>query len=184
MGSPKALLTYDGETFLARLVRVLSAVCDPVIVVLGHHAEALRAHVPKPAQVVINPDPERGQLSSLQTALQELPADCAGFAFVPVDCPAVSSDTVHQLAATFLARDPATRFVIPRGPHTKKKIARGHPVFASPAIAREMLSLEPTDEARTIVHAHVPETQYVEVTDPGIFTDIDTPEAYKALIES
>ncbi len=184
MGSPKALLTYDGETFLARLVRILSTVCDPVIVVLGHHAEALRAHVPPPAKAVVNPDPDRGQLSSLQTALNALPENAAGFAFIPVDCPAVSLDTVHQLARTFLARDPETQFVIPRGPHGKKKVARGHPVFASPAIAREMLSLKPTDEARTIVHAHVPETQYVDVTDPGIFTDIDTPEAYKALTKS
>ena len=188
MGSPKALLTYDGETFLARLVRILSTVCDPVIVVLGHHAESLHAHVPEPAKVVVNPDPDRGQLSSLQTALRELPTDAAGFAFIPVDCPAVSPDTVHQLAMTFLARAPETQFVIPRGLHRKKqhekKIARGHPVFASPAIAREMLALQPTDEARTIVHAHVPDTHYVDVTDPGIFTDIDTPEAYQALIDS
>ena len=35
MGSPKALLDYRGETFVNRLVRVLSGVCDPVIVVLG-----------------------------------------------------------------------------------------------------------------------------------------------------
>ncbi len=40
MGSPKALLDYRGETFIQRLVRVLSAVCDPVIVVLGYHADS------------------------------------------------------------------------------------------------------------------------------------------------
>ena len=39
MGSPKALLDYRGETFVGRLVRILSPVCDPVIVVLGYHAK-------------------------------------------------------------------------------------------------------------------------------------------------
>ena len=38
MGSPKALLEYQGETFAGRLARVLSGVCDPVIMVLGHNA--------------------------------------------------------------------------------------------------------------------------------------------------
>ena len=39
-----------------------------------------------------------------------------------------------------------------------------------------------TDEARAVVHSHVAQTQYVEVIDPGIFADIDTPEAYKRLL--
>src|SRR4029079_18049295 len=69
MGTPKALLDYRGETFVGRLVRVLQTTCNPVIVVLGYHADALRAGIPAGAQVVVNPDPSRGQLSSLQTAL-------------------------------------------------------------------------------------------------------------------
>ena len=55
--------------------------------------------------------------------------------------------------------------------------------FATRAIAEEFLALKPTDEARSIVHRYVPRTQYVDVTDPGIFADIDTPEAYRRLLE-
>jgi molybdenum cofactor cytidylyltransferase len=115
-------------------------------------------------------------LSSLQTALAEMPPESA-FAFIPVDCPAVAEETVARLAETFAHRDAATQFVIPRLGNK-----RGHPVFAAPLIAREMLALAPTEEARTIVHRHVPNTQYVDVTDPGIFADIDTPEAYQRLL--
>ena len=71
MGTPKALLDYRGETFLDRLIRVLGAVCDPVIVVLGYHAEQIRAGVNGRVQFVVNPTPTRGQLSSLQTGLAE-----------------------------------------------------------------------------------------------------------------
>jgi molybdenum cofactor cytidylyltransferase len=176
MGTPKALLDYHGETFVARLVRVLSASCGSVIVVLGHHADAIRPNVPNRARVVVNPDPGRGQLSSLQTALVEMPATAGGFAFIPVDCPAVAEATVAQLAQAFAARDPSTLFVIPR-----KAGKRGHPVFATRAIAEELLALPPTAEAREIVHRYIPRTQYVDVEDDGIFTDIDTPEDYTRL---
>ena len=104
MGSPKALLEYRGETFIQRLVRVLSAVCDPVIVVLGYHADTLRPAV-RDATIVVNPAPERGQLSSLQTGLAALPADAEGFLFTPVDSPAVEIATVERLAV----RIPAAR---------------------------------------------------------------------------
>jgi molybdenum cofactor cytidylyltransferase len=176
MGRPKALLEYQGETFLARLVRVLGTACDSVIVVLGHHADALRPHVPPRARIETNPDPDRGQLSSLQTALRALPGDVAGFAFVPVDCPAVAERTVERLAEAFARRDPETLFVIPR-----KSGRRGHPVFAAAALIPEFLALPPAAEARDIVHRYVPCTRYVDVDDAGIFADIDTPEAYRNL---
>lgn len=178
MGTPKALLDYRGETFVGRLVRVLETSCNPVIVVLGYNAHLLRQEVPAAAQVVINPDPSRGQLSSLQTGLAALPAEADGFAFIPVDSPAVAEDTVAKLARTFEQRDPSTLFVIPR-----QSSKRGHPVFAVRSIAAEILALPATAEAREVVHAHVDLTQYVDVNDSGIFTDVDDPEAYRQLKE-
>jgi molybdenum cofactor cytidylyltransferase len=177
MGAPKALLEYRGETFVARLTRVLAASCGSVTVVLGNHIDEIRPHVPNRARVVINPDPSRGQLSSLQCALAEMPACAAGFAFIPVDCPAVAEETVELLASTFARREPETLFVIPR-----QDAKRGHPVFATRAIAEELLALAPTGEARSVVHRYVPRTQYVDVDDSGIFADIDTPQAYQRLL--
>ncbi len=177
MGTPKALLEYRDETFVGRLVRVFAAACDDVIVVLGNHVEEIRPQVPMRAKVVVNPAPERGQLSSLQTALIELPSDADGFAFIPVDCPAVAEETVARLAQMFTERDRETRFVIPRIGNK-----RGHPVLGDRRIADELLALQPRGEARTVVHAHVPNTAYLDVTDHGIFADIDTPDAYRRLL--
>ena len=64
MGTPKALLDYRGESFVGRLVRVLGASFQPVIVVLGYHADVIRQKVPAIANIVVNPDPSRGQFSS------------------------------------------------------------------------------------------------------------------------
>ena len=178
MGTPKALLDYRGETFVGRLVRVLETRCSTVIVVLGYHADTIRPAIPAGAQVVVNPDPSRGQLSSLQAALGAFPADASGFAFIPVDSPAVSEGTVANLADAFEMREPATLFVIPR-----QNGKRGHPVFATRAIAWELLALPATSEARDVVHAHVDRTQYVDVDDSGIFADVDDPESYRRLKE-
>ena len=183
MGSPKALLEYRGESFIQRLVRVLSPVCDRVIVVLGYHAAAIRPGIPGAAVVAINPAPERGQLSSLQTALAALPSDAEGFLFTPVDSPAVEIETVERLADEFRRRDPATLLVIPRI-QTPTGPKRGHPVFAARAIAEELLALPPTAMANEVIHGHIPQTVYVDVNDPGILTDIDDREAYRRLSEA
>ena len=70
MGSPKALLPYAGETFVDRLIGVFQSVCDSVIVVLGHEADAIRSGVRRKASFVFNPDHELGQLTSLQCGLR------------------------------------------------------------------------------------------------------------------
>src|SRR5665213_3032745 len=183
MGSPKALLEYRGETFIQRLVRVLSPVCGRVVVVLGYHAAEIRPGIPGSAVITINPAPERGQLSSLQTGLAALAADADGFLFTPVDSPAVESETVAHVAEEFRRRDPATLLVIPRI-QTLGGPKRGHPVFASRAIADELLALPPTAMASDVIHRHIPQTVYIDVNDPGILTDIDDREAYRRLSEA
>ena len=72
MGTPKALLPLGGETFLDRLIRLFAAGRIAPIVVLGHHAAQIQSGIQRGAQAtfVVNPDPERGMLSSLQCGLQ------------------------------------------------------------------------------------------------------------------
>jgi molybdenum cofactor cytidylyltransferase len=180
MGRPKALLDYRGETFLARLVRIFGTVCDPVIVALGHRdqngAEALRPHVPAAAHVVVNPDPDRGQLSTLQIALTEVPREAAGFMFTLVDCPAVNEATVLAVKQAFEQRSAPCRVVIPR-----YQGRRGHPVCAARTIAEEFLALPPTAETRQVINAHVDGILYLDVDDPGVLADADDPAAYARL---
>jgi molybdenum cofactor cytidylyltransferase len=179
MGTPKALLDYRGETFVDRLIRVMGAVADPVIVVFGYHAAEIRAAARGSATFVVNPAPERGQLSSLKTGVSALPKDADGFAFIPMDCPAVREDTIAKLARAFISRDRGALFVIPRFGSK-----RGHPVFAARSIADEFLALPEDGKASDVVHRHVPRTQYVDVDDGGILTDIDDAASYARLLET
>ena len=183
MGSPKALLEYRGETFVARLVRIFAKFCDPVIVVAGRHADQIRAAVNVP--VVVNSDPDRGQLSSLQAALMDLfpvgqavafqPPVVPGFLFTPVDCPAFQESTVSSLIESF--RRNAAPFVIP-----KYRGKRGHPVLVKGSLAHEFLALPPTEETRVVVNRYADAIRYIDLDDAGVLADVDDPEAYRALV--
>jgi molybdenum cofactor cytidylyltransferase len=146
--------------------------------VLGYHADVIRASATGAVQFTINPDPERGQLSSLQTGLAAVPREVEGFLFTTVDSPAIHEPTLQHLVNRFRARKPETQFVIPR-----YRGQRGHPVFASPSLLAEFLALPLTAQAKDIVHAYVPRTEYLDVDDPGILADIDDRAAYQQLLE-
>lgn len=176
MGSPKALLNYHGETFVDRLIRVFSGCCDPVIVVAGVHANVIRQQMDPRARLVINHDPDRGQLSSLQTALAQLPGDTAGFLFTPVDCPTVEEQTIARLVAELQKHD--APFVIPRYGGR-----RGHPVCVRGSLITEFLALPPTAETRAVVNRHEDRIIYMDVDDPGVLADVDDLEAYRKIAQ-
>ena len=164
MGSPKALLSFHGSTFVESLIRGFSC-CDQTIVVLGHDSERIRAGIRADATFVVNPHPERGQLTSLQCGLQAVPDADAVF-FTPVDYPAISESTVLRLMRH------AGSFAMPR-----YEQRRGHPVLIPRHMIGELLAC--TTTARDVVRAHEP--VYVDVDDPGILEDIDDPAAYARL---
>ena len=78
MGRDKALLAYRGTTFLNHWISILQPRIEPLIVVLGHHADSIRRSVAVGPRIVVNPDYRRGMLSSLQVGIRVLPprSDC------------------------------------------------------------------------------------------------------------
>jgi molybdenum cofactor cytidylyltransferase len=177
MGTPKALLRFQNETFLDRLIGLFSAVCDPIIVVLGEHADKIRSGIQRGRDVLfaVNPDPERGMLSSLKCGLALVPPDAAATMFLPVDHPNLEISTLETLAARFHAdRAPVT---VPTfsGEH-------GHPVCIARALVAELLALPLDAKPSDVIHRHVPQTVYVEVSDPAVVSDVDDPSAYADLL--
>lgn len=171
MGQPKALLVYEAETFVDRLAGLFARCGAEVVVVLGHHAAAIRAGMRRKVTFSLNTDPDRGMLSSLQCGLMALPDGTESFFFTPVDYPAIAFDTVERLNATL----GASQLAIPR-----YQGRRGHPVLCRRELADEFL--ECRTRASDVIHAHVGHTAYVDVEDAGILTDVDDPAAYQALL--
>ena len=99
MGEPKALLQYDGITFIDSILNKFFEIgCEPIISILGASAELIceRTRVHK-FQCFRNPNPEEGQLSSLQIAIAHLPEESDGFILALVDHPMVKMDTYQKL---------------------------------------------------------------------------------------
>jgi len=171
MGFPKALLVYRQETFLDTLIGLFAQRCAPVIVVLGAGAEAIRARVARPADFVVNEDYARGMTTSLQCGLRAVPAEAEGVLFTLVDHPAVAAATVEALLAP-----PRPMVRVPR-----KGQERGHPIWFSRHLIPEFLAIPVGGAANEVVRRHAAETQFLDLSDPGIVADIDDPEAYRNL---
>jgi molybdenum cofactor cytidylyltransferase len=171
MGSPKALLTFQGETFLDRLIGKLQAAnCAPIVVVLGHNATRIRSRVRRPgAQFTLNPDYARGMLTSLQCGLRAVPGDATHVLFTLVDHPNPATGT---LAA--LTHAPDAPVAIPRYRNRK-----GHPVRISRIVADEILALSPNETAKDALERHLADTLFLDLEDPGVLDDIDDPAAYR-----
>ncbi len=161
MGFPKTQLLWKGETYLARLVR-LFGICSRVVVVLRENSV-----VPE-AQVVVNPDPERGMLSSLQLGM----ADAEGpIIFTPVDFGHVREETVHGLVSAYQG-EPVF--------NPRFDGRRGHPTIISNETARGLLSMPPTGNPKDLLKMLPP--GWFECEDPGVLRDVDDPEAYRRVV--
>jgi len=172
MGSPKALVSYQGTSFLEHL---LSVTRHPAIgarrVVLGPDANAISQQVAlEPEEVVINTEWERGQLSSIHAALRSLPADTEGMLLCPVDHPLVSAGLVNALIATFL--DTRAPVVLP-----VFEGKRGHPVIFSAAVYDELLRAPLETGARAVVWAHKNEVQEIPTAEEGCVLNLNDPDA-------
>lgn len=177
MGADKALLMYRGQTFLENIISALRhAGVGRVVVVLGHHAELIEPSVDlSSVEVVVNQDYRRGQTSSLQAGLRVLAGDEPdGALLCLVDHPSLPSDTIHTLIQRFMSTGKPV--VIPQlnGKH-------GHPVLLGREVFGQIAALGPDQGVDTVIHQYRPQTEFVEVTDPGILIDVDDPESYLRL---
>jgi molybdenum cofactor cytidylyltransferase len=177
MGTPKALLKFHGETFLDRMIRLFSSVASPVIVVLGHHSDRIRSGIARASEaaITVNPDPERGMLSSLQCGLKAVPPSVEAVMFTPVDHPHLQRATLQQLAAQFQTERAPVTVPTYRGHH-------GHPVCIARPLIAELLALPATAMASDVIHLYTGQTAYIEVDDPAVTTDVDDPEAFAGLV--
>src|SRR5262245_42519857 len=98
MGRPKALLPIAGETFIEKIVGALKRTkIARVVVVLGHNADQLRRSIEHlPVEILLNPDYQLGQLSSLHVAVRYLKsnAECDAMLLHLVDHPYIDAALV------------------------------------------------------------------------------------------
>lgn len=183
MGRPKALLPDpDGRPFVARIVRTFAAAgVGDVVIVTGSQRDAIAAAIaaddpPVRPSLVSNPEPSRGQLSSLWVGLDAVARPGLEAVLVTlVDVPLMSSSTVrHVVEAWRRTGAPVVRPAVGS--------RHGHPVLFDRAVFDELRRAPLSEGAKAVVHANVDRIVDVPVDDEGCVVDVDTPEDYKRLM--
>jgi len=167
MGQPKALLRIGGDTLLGRVVHTAQrAGAQALVVATGPpHGSSIQQELAGLAvKWAWNDQPEQGMLSSVQAALPAVPEAAVGALIWPVDVPFVAVSTVKALLAADLDQL-AVLSCQGRG---------GHPLWLPRRLFREALALSPQLGLRALRTRHP--LLRVEVADPQILRDLDTPE--------
>ncbi len=169
MGFPKALLRYRHQYLLERLVQMHRQIALQVFVILGEdHDQIARALDLRGVTVLLNPEPRRGPLSSLWTALPWLDGS-SGILVHPVDHGLVSRQTIQDLRDLH-SRSPR-KIIIP-----KFQGEKGHPVIF-PARFYPHLRRAPLQEgSRWVVRNHPQDVVYALVEDATILCNLNRPE--------
>ena len=178
MGTPKALLLApDGVPFVVRIARTFrtAGVTETVVVTGVDHDAVAHALDGEGVRCVRNPDPSRGQLSSLLVGLDAVERpDVEACLVALVDVPMLRAETVHAvLAAWRRTRAPIVRPAIGS--------RHGHPVIFDRALFAELRRAPVDVGAKAVVHAHASEVWNEPVDDEGCLTDVDTPADYQRL---
>jgi molybdenum cofactor cytidylyltransferase len=177
-GVPKALMGIGDST----AVRHLAGICldrglDPVTVVVGPHrgpvAHELRG---LPVTLVDSEEWYEGRTASIHAGLASIPED-RDVLFWPVDHPFVAAATVDTLLAA-RDRDALAVWFIPafqgRG---------GHPVLWRSSVRADVLDLRGDAPLRSLLPEFGVQVRRVEVGDPGVVANVDTPEDYRVALE-
>jgi molybdenum cofactor cytidylyltransferase len=163
----------DGVPIGVAAWRNLRSALEQVVVVVRAGDDALTECFRREgAHVVVSQDAARGMGHSLASGVAAT-ADAPGWIIALADMPNVRPQTITAVSAAIAGGAPVA-LPIYRG-------ERGHPVGFSARCRAELLALTGDSGARSVLQRYADEAVKLEVDDPGVLQDIDTPEDYTAL---
>lgn len=175
MGETKQLLPWGSTTVLGQTIRNLQQTAvHNLLVITGHEAETVNK-VAREADVktLHNPDYAAGEmLSSLQTAVRQLPENITAVLVMLADQPMVKPETIDLLLEAYWQGHSDLIAPVFEG-------RRGNPVLIGRSYFAELLALPPGDAPRTLLHRHADKLHLVEVPTDSILRDLDKPEQYE-----
>lgn len=181
MGQLKALLPWKESTLLEHQVKALvDGGISRVVVVLGHRSQELQQLLEGKEGVtwVINEDYLQGKTTSIKAGLKALEdVDVKTLVLLNVDQPR-SSATIGKL----LERHRQSGYLITHPAYQGKG---GHPIIFDGSLLPELREIEEVTEGiRAVVKNHASQIDRVEVENPEVLWDLNTPEQYQQAIIS
>lgn len=175
----KLLAPFSQATVVRRTVQAyLEGNLQPVLVVVGHESDRVRSALAGLAITdVHNPEFERGQSRALVCGVNSLPRHTAAAVIGVADQPLLTGDVIRELVTTYRTTD--ATLVVPRYAGR-----RGNPVLFDRRFFPELLQVTGDRGGRPVLEAHRREIVWLDVPDARMAADVDTPDDYRALLES
>ena len=176
MGRQKLLLPFGETTVVGAVVRAAQASrAGRTLVVLGADREAVRRGLePAGVDCAVNENYPLGMLTSIQAGFKALPADAKAAVVLLGDQPFLASRVIDLVIEAYQAGSKG--IVVPAF-----QGRRGHPVLIDLKYRDEVLAIDPADGLRRLMLAHPDDIVEIDVADPNILRDLDTPEDYRDL---
>jgi len=174
----KPLLALGGSTVLEKAVYSFQkAGIKDIRVVVGHRANELYPILDKlGVQAIFNPNFSEGMFSSVAAGVKSLGPETAGFFLLPVDNPLIKQDTLEKLQDTFFSIQFGIIYPTYQG-------RRGHPPLISHHYVKKVLNWHKPGGMKALLEEYEYDVSEVEVIDPGIMLDMDTPEDYDQILK-
>jgi molybdenum cofactor cytidylyltransferase len=172
LGMPKQLLEVGGSTVLSRVIgAAINSELDRVIVVLGHHAETIKASMHgilenEKVVTVLNPWYPEGMSTSLQCGLKEIQYAFPSIMILMGDQPLLSAKTINLLLKAFRSSQKDICVPVNKG-------KRGLPVCFTKRFYLDIFSIKGDIGARQIIDENADSVISIEISDPEVFLDID-----------
>lgn len=179
MGRHKLLLPLGDQPVIAHVVAAACASgAEPVLIVLGHEAEEVRAALPPSrAHMVENPAYTEGMASSLRAGIAAVPAECAGALMVLGDQPLITAALLDRLIEAAHHDPDAIVAATYAG-------QRGSPVYFPRVDFAALEAVEGDEGGRTVLAQHPDRVRLVACADVGAPLDVDTPADYERIREA
>jgi len=176
MGGPnKLLFDVGGEPLVRRSVaRALAAGLAPVVVVLGHEAERVRAQLEGvPCRTVMNAEYARGINASLKAGVAAVPATAEAVVVMLADMPFVTADMIAALVQRYRAGVTRPPLVI-----SEYEGINAPPMLYDRALFAELQQMEGEGCGKQVVKRHRTEAAVVQWPAAAL-SDVDVPADYE-----
>ncbi len=177
MGGNKLVMEWRGKALVAHVAdQALTAGFDPVVVVTGHQADAVRRAVAgRPVAWIHNALYGQGMAASLKAGIEALPPAVEAVLVCLGDMPRVEARHMQAIARAY---DPSAGRTICVPIFDGQ---RGNPVLFGRRYFAEMQSLEGDRGARSLLAGHADHVHEVPMADDAVLADVDTPDSFVRL---
>ena len=178
MGKDNKLLRNVGDASLVRntAVEMLNSDVDSCSIVLGYQSDKV-AEVIKDLNIslILNPLWQEGQASSLKAALNTLDDTYSDLLIMLGDLPGVKSRHINTIIEEhLLTNNRRSKITIPS--FNGKK---GNPVIWGRSFFPDLSNLEGDVGGRALFNHHPAAINLLDMDDPAVVTDTDTPEDFE-----